>query len=114
MSIQPTNIIALGIAAALLTLASSQMAVAAGKFGIGAPKVQRSVIIQTREIQVAATGDGAATESDCKKFEAGINSWGQAEVDATEAGDEKGARNAKRNTEGLINDATNKGCFIIY
>lgn len=114
MSIKSNNIVAFGVAAALLTLANSHVAVAASKFGVGAPKLHQSIIVQTREIQVAATGDGPATENDCKKFEAGINSWGQAEVDATEAGDERGARNAKRYTEGLINEATDSGCFIIY
>lgn len=114
MSAQQTKSVAFGVAAALLLLTSIDVAVAASKFGVGAPKLHRSAIIQTREIQAAATGDGPATERDCKKYEAGINSWGQAEVDATEAGDERGARNAKRYTEGLINEATDNGCFIIY
>ena len=43
MSIKPNNIVAFGIAAALLTLASSHMAVAASRFGVSAPKLKTSV-----------------------------------------------------------------------
>lgn len=41
------------------------------------PQLHHSNAIMAKEIQAAATGDGPATENDCKKFEAGINSWGQ-------------------------------------
>ncbi len=114
MSIQQTKSVALGLAVALLSFTSVDVTLAASKLGIGAPKLHQTMIIQTREIQVAATGDGSATDKDCKKYEAGINSWGQEEVDAMEAGDRRASENAKRYVEGMINEATDNGCFIIY
>jgi hypothetical protein len=67
-----------------------------------------------RDVQVSTTGDGQSSEADCKKREAGINSWADEEVAAMERGDEKGAKKAKRNYEGLLKDATDNGCFVIY
>lgn len=64
-------------------------------------------------IQVAPTGDGAG-EAECKRYEDAINSWGNAEVEALEKLNEKGARKAQRNTQRLIDKATDAGCFVIY
>ena len=114
MSTQQTKVFVLGALVALLSIAGNNAALAAGKAGVGMPKLHASTVIMAKEIQVAATGDGPATEKDCKKFEAGVNSWGQEEVDAMERGDEAASRRAKSNVEGLINDATDSGCFVIY
>lgn len=112
MSNQQTASIA--FVATMIAATASTASFAAGKFGVNAPKVHQTSVVQAREIQVASTGDGSATEDECKKYEAGINSWGQAEVEATERLDERSARRAKFNVDNMIEEATDRGCFIIY
>ena len=114
MSNQQTASIAFVIVAALISVSAPQASLAAGKFGIGAPVVKQTSVVQAREIQVSSTGDGSASEDECKKYEAGINSWGEAEVEATERLDERSARRAKFNVDNMIEEATDRGCFIIY
>jgi hypothetical protein len=110
-----TQQISLGVVVvALLSVTTFDAALAASRGGIAAPKLHKQTIVQAREIQVASTGDGISSEADCKKREAGINSWADEEVAAMERGDEAGSRRAKFNTEALISDATDAGCFVIY
>jgi uncharacterized membrane protein YdfJ with MMPL/SSD domain len=67
-----------------------------------------------RDIQAAPTGDGPAGKDECAKLEKAINSWADAALAALQAGKEKEARKADRNTQKLIDKATDAGCFIIY
>jgi hypothetical protein len=67
-----------------------------------------------RDIQAAPTGDGPAGKDECAKLEKAINSWADAAVAALQAGKEKEARKADRNTQQLIDKATDEGCIIIY
>lgn len=114
MFTQQAKAAAFVFAAALFSLSSADATLAAGKLGVGKPKLHQNTLVQAREIQVAATGDGPATEADCKKYEAGINSWGDAALETLQAGDEEGNRTANRNLQGLIDTATDNGCFVIY
>ena len=71
MSNQQSASLAFAIVAALISVAVPQVSLAAGKFGIGAPVVKQTSVVQAREIQVSSTGDGSASEDECKKYEAG-------------------------------------------
>jgi hypothetical protein len=103
-------LIALGIS----MISAIGAAGAASKPGLSAPTLQKEPISAARDVQVAPTGDGPANDAECAKYEKAINSWADHEVASTEAGNEREARKAKRNVEGLIADATDRGCFIIY
>ena len=100
--------------ATLSMMATAGDAVAAGKLGIGGPMVHAKPLAVANTIGVAPTGDGPAGEAECKRFEDAINSWADANVEAVEAGDEDGARTADRNERALEEEATDRGCFIIY
>jgi hypothetical protein len=89
-------------------------ALAAGKIGIGGPMVHAKPLVVANTIGVAPTGDGPAGEAECKRFEDAINSWADANVEAVMAGDEDAARTADRNERALEDEATDRGCFIIY
>jgi hypothetical protein len=108
------------ITVASLTIATLSMittagdAVAAGKLGFGGPMVHAKQFAVAKTIGVAPTGDGPAGEAECKRFENAINSWADASLEALEAGDEDGTRTANRNEQALEDEATDRGCFIIY
>ena len=53
MSRSQTKALVLVFAAALFSTGSADAALAAGKFGIGAPKLHHKTVIQAREIQMA-------------------------------------------------------------